>query len=278
MLLSGGVMPVNLCIAGLGHPLQMFVHGPQDKHVSQKIREDGIWEPYETSLVQARLKPGDVFVDVGANIGYFTVLAASLVGEEGRVFAFEPDPDNFELLTRNSEHNGLQARIHAVRAGLSVDDRAGSLFLSHDNFGDHQIYPGEEGREALDITLLNGADYLHRELRQAGLNQIDLIKVDTQGSEYLVMSGLMPLLLKLPSVPSILIELTPFSLRQAGFSGRQLIELLDTLGQKLWIVDHIEHQLVASTAQELAGWCDNVDACEGDQGFMNIILGPELLS
>ena len=57
-------------------------------------------------------------------------------------------------------------------------------------------------------------------------------------------------------------------------SGRTLIELLATLGEPLWIIDHIEHRLVLSSAQELALWCDNVDSTEGDQGFMNILLGP----
>ena len=70
----------------------MLVHGERDRFVSRRIREEGVWEPYETSLVLAMLRPGDVFVDVGANIGYFTILAASAVGAQGMVFAFEPDP------------------------------------------------------------------------------------------------------------------------------------------------------------------------------------------
>jgi len=264
--------PVHLSIPSLPASLQMYVHGLQDKHVSHKIREEGIWEPYETSLLVSRLKPGDVFVDVGANIGYFTILAASLVGEQGQVFAFEPDPANFALLTKNSIHNSLQSSIHAVLAGLSVTNESGNLYLSEDNLGDHKIYPGQGSRKSLSIELLDGADYLRRQLLQANLSQISMIKIDTQGSEYQVVAGLMPLLLELPSVPSILIELTPYSLRQAGFSGRELIELLARLNQTFWIVDHIEHRLVVSSSEELAKWCDDVDACEGDEGFMNILL------
>ena len=241
--------------------------------MSRKITEEGIWEPYETSLVLSVLKPGDVFVDVGANIGYFTVVAASVVGGQGQVFSFEPDPANFDLLVKNCEHNSLQSRVNAVQAGLSVDNRAGQLYLSEDNLGDHQIYPGEEAREHLDISLLNGGDYLSAQLCRTGRKGIDLIKVDTQGSEFEVMAGLIPLLQELPSVPSILIELTPLSLRRSGSSGRALIELLATLEQDFWIVDHIEHQLAPSNAEELAQWCDNFDACEGDEGFMNILLG-----
>ena len=142
------------------------------------------------------------------------------------------------------------------------------MFLSEDNLGDHQIYAAEDGRSSLAISLYNGSQYL------AGkLSRLDLLKVDTQGSEYQVMAGLLPLLPRLPRIPRIIIELTPLSLRQAGASGRALIELLATLGQPLWIIDHIEHRLAASNAQELSQWCDDVDAVAGDSGFMNILVG-----
>ena len=108
------------------------------------------------------------------------------------------------------------------------------------------------------------------------MDRLDLLKVDTQGSEYGVIQGLMPLLKNLSNPARIIIELTPLSLRQCGSSGRALIELLAQLGQPLWIIDHIEHRTVASSAAELAQWCDNVDAVPGDEGFMNIMVGPAL--
>jgi FkbM family methyltransferase len=270
-----GSDPVVLCIPGMQAALQMYVHGPEDKHVSAKIREQGLWEPFESSLIMSRLKAGDVFVDVGANIGYFTIIAASLVGEQGQVYAFEPDPENFRLLQKNCAHNFSQPNVHAVRGGLSSQDCAGQLYLSEDNLGDHQVYAGAGEREQLDITLYQGADYLRRQLDRAHSKTIKLIKVDTQGSEFDVVLGLMPLLQEMSVPPTLLIELTPFSLRQAGSSGRELIELLAGLQQDFWIVDHIEHQLVLSDAEALAQWCDNVDAVDGDEGFMNILVESE---
>ena len=260
--------PVDLRIPGLEHSLAVFVHGQQDKYVSQQIREQGIWEPYETSLVLKLLGPGSVFVDVGANLGYFSLIAASLVGDSGKVVAFEPDPANFELLSASSELNDFASRIQAVEAGLSDRDSEGRLYLSEDNMGDHQIYPGEGDRESLPIALLNGTEFL-----APLIPQVDLLKVDTQGSEFQVMTGLMPLLKEQAKAPRIIIELTPFSLRESGASGRELIELMALLDLPFWIIDHIEHQLAETTAEELAEWCDNVDASVGDQGFMNILLG-----
>ena len=261
--------PIALQIPDFPVPLKLYAHGEQDKYVSRRIRQEGIWEPYETSLVLSLLQPGEVFVDVGANIGYFSILAASVVGDGGAVFAFEPDPANYRLLQANATLNDLHSRITAVEAGLAAVSADGRLFLSEDNLGDHQIYAVNDERSSLPITLHNGTEYLATKL-----HRLDLLKVDTQGSEYQVMAGLLPLLRGLPCIPRIIIELTPLSLRQAGASGRALIELLATLGQPMWIVDHIEHCLVASNTQELAQWCDDVDAVAGDMGFMNILVGP----
>jgi hypothetical protein len=103
---------------------------------------------------------------------------------------------------------------------------------------------------------------------------MDLLKVDVQGAEYAVLAGLLPLLQELPRPPVMIVELTPLSLRQAGSSGRALLELLATLDQPSWIIDHIEHRLAACSYEDLARWCDDVDAVSGDAGFMNILLGP----
>jgi FkbM family methyltransferase len=261
--------PVELRVPGLARSLRLHVHGDADRHVSRRLREEGIWEPYETALVLAALQPGDVFVDVGANIGYYPVIAAGNVGPGGAILAFEPDPDNFRLLEENLRLNGCDQVATAFRAGLADTAGPGHLYLSEDNAGDHQIFATGGDRRSLAVTLHNGADFL-----RSRVTRLDLLKVDVQGAEYAVMAGLLPLLVALPRVPRIIIELTPLSLRQAGSSGRALIELLATLGQPLWIIDHIEHRLAACSPTELARWCDDVDAVAGDMGFMNILVGP----
>ncbi|MGB1139856.1 MAG: FkbM family methyltransferase [Halioglobus sp.] len=262
---------IALQVADLPHALDMFVHGAQDQFVSRQLREEGIWEPYETTLLLSLLRQGDVFVDVGANIGYFSLLAAARVGEEGAVIAIEPDPENCRLLRQSLKHNGLASRVQLVEGALSDADGAGELYLSEDNLGDHQIYSDGTGRSAVSIALYNGSDLL------APLTpRIDVMKVDTQGSEWQVMQGIAPLLERQDTTPHIMIELTPFSLAQAGSSGRELIELLDALCESMWIIDHVEHRLVPCEAEALAVWCDNVAATPGDRGFMNILAGPPL--
>ena len=68
----------------------------------------GSYEPLETETVKREIKKGNVVSDIGANIGYFASIVAKLVGEEGKVFAFEPDPGNFALLERNVQTNGYK--------------------------------------------------------------------------------------------------------------------------------------------------------------------------
>jgi len=263
--------PYPLTISGLAQDLSLFVHDQRDQHVSRRIREEGIWEPYETSLALALLREGDVFVDVGANIGYFSIVAGSVVGASGRVFAFEPDPQNCALLQRNVHLNTMEDRVEVSAAGLSDRQSRAQLFLSEDNYGDHQLYPDDEGRGCVSVSLYNGSDYLAQRT-----DKLRLLKIDTQGSEAQVITGLLPFLQKLREPAQILIELTPFSLKTAGSSGRELIELLATLALPMWIVDHIEHRLVASTADALATWCDNVQNTPNDRGFMNILVGEGL--
>lgn len=259
---------VPLRIPGVSGGLSMRVHEQNDHTISRRIREEGVWEPYETSLLTRFLRPGAVFVDVGANIGYFSVIAARLVGDSGSVFAFEPGRDNFTLLQDNLARNDCQHIVAAQEAGLALAAGHGRLYLSADNAGDHQIFAGSDARRHHPVSLLNGSDYL-----RGRLSRMDLLKVDVQGAEYSVIAGLLPLLLELPQPTRILVELTPLSLRQAGSSGRELVELLAPLGPALHIIDHIEHRLVACPAAELARWCDDVDAVSDDAGFMNILVG-----
>ncbi|MCX2981718.1 FkbM family methyltransferase [Halieaceae bacterium IMCC14734] len=256
-----------LRVTGVNAGLRLYVHEKTDIHVSRQIREHGIWEAFETELVVRLLGPGQCFLDVGANIGYYSVLAAHLVGPQGRVVAFEPEPANFALLQDNIQLNQL-TQATAVAAALAATSGTARLHLNLENRGDHQLFPQDETRESLQVQLLNGAEYLSTH----GLLP-DLVKIDTQGAESAVVAGLMPVLKTVGAGLRLIVELTPAALRAADSSGRELVELLAQLGLPFHIIDHIEHRLVATPEADLALWCDNVDSVPEDQGFMNILVG-----
>lgn len=258
---------IHLNIAQLNRPIELFVHDDRDQHVSKDLAENGIWEVYETQLLLERLSPGLVFIDVGANIGYYTTIAADQIGASGFIAAFEPEPDNYRLLEKNIHRNGFEF-VQAIHAGLSDQHGEGQLFLNTTNFGDHQVYDNGNGRQSCAIQLLNGTQYL-----QDKVDGIDLLKIDTQGAESQVIKGLLPLLQASGQRLTMIIEFWPFGLRKAGSSGHQLLDMLATLNLPFKIIDHIDHQLIDCTEQQLREWVDMLDDHPDDEGFMNIMLG-----
>jgi FkbM family methyltransferase len=259
---------IRLRLPAVVPALELYVHTDTDIYISEALRRDGVWEPFETTLVQQFLKPGDCFLDAGANIGYFTVIAAACVGDEGMVYAFEPEPRNHALLLQNIEANGFGGRVVAAELALAASPGVAQLHLHPENLGDHQLYSGDDSRQVIAIEQVAGAAYL-----QERCQRLDLVKIDTQGSEQQVVEALLPLLQRSGPTLKMIIELTPFALRQAGTNGATLISLLQELELPFAIVDHIEHRLVTVAAAELKLWCENVDSCAEDEGFMNIFVG-----
>lgn len=256
--------PLKLDLS-LTQTVQLYVHDSGDLHVSKAIKETGQWEVFETQLIAACLQGAKNFVDVGANIGYYSMLAAAL-DPELAIWAFEPEPRNASLLLQSKALNGA-ANIHLEQAGLAGNNGQIALFLSEDNFGDHQIYDRGEARESVRVKLLNGSEFL-----SAKLDTIDVLKIDTQGAEFEVISGLMNLLGKSRQVQMVL-EFWPFGLRKSGAHGHQLLDLLVELDLPMHIIDHIGHQLIPSDEGQLREWIDDLDKHSDNEGFMNIFLG-----
>src|SRR4030042_2427827 len=107
------------------------------KFDSLRLRTRKAYEPWETSIVKRELKPGHVFVDVGAHIGYYTVLASGLVGPGGHVHAFEPAPENYAVLLKN-----VASLINVTSYRMAASLRAGQadFYLSPINSGDNRLF------------------------------------------------------------------------------------------------------------------------------------------
>lgn len=259
--------PHLLAIPDLATELSLLTHGEEDQHVSKRLREEGIWEPYETQLVLDLLKPGHVMLDVGANLGYYTVIGSSLVGDTGKVFAFEPEPRNFNLLQENCVHNKAEnVVLHSF--ALSDRDGPGAIYLNQNNLGDHQIYDSGEGREVVEIELRRGGHLL-----KGLIEHVDLIKIDTQGAEFHVISGLLELIQdSLPNI-HLIVEFWPSGLDRAGGSGHALLDLILPFELDMNIIDHLGHTLVPCSESDLRSWIDEVDNNPDNEGFINLLLG-----
>lgn len=263
--------PVSLKIPGLPGTPVMRVHGRRDRYISRQIRDTGIWEADETRLLMALLREGQVFVDVGANIGYFTVLGALSVGSAGRVFAFEPDPENFKLLRENCQLNALD-NVTAEEAALSDSSGMGVLYLSEDNLGDHKIYSSEGEHAACEINLLNAADYFSRHDCAP-----DVVKVDVQGAEAAVIKGMAPVLEQSMPGITLVLEFSPNSLRSAGSSGAELLGTLVELGFYFYIFDLRRHGLLLCGPENIRKWVRLTEMVPDSEGFINLVCSGRLL-
>ena len=259
-------------VPGLNEALRLNIHQGQDSGVSADIREKRIWEPYETELIVNNLSSGDVFLDIGANIGYYTVIASCIVGDKGKVIAYEPDPDNYSLLEENIKLN-LRYNIKAFQAALSDTDGRGYLYLNPENRGDHQLYDAGEERHKVEIDIFNAADHLSNIT-----SKVDFIKLDTQGSEFKIVSRLSDLISANSAQIKLIIELWPYGLRKAGSSGGDLLDLLFSFGLACNIIDHLNFQLFPAVRSDFNEWLTKTDSEESNKGFFNLILCPQTYS
>ena len=148
-----------------------FYYRKDDKIIGQRIAL-GKYEEYETSNFLKQLKPEMVVVDVGANIGYYTLLAAKVVK---KVYAIEPDKECFEILKKNVEENGLK-NVVLINKAIGNKNEKVRIEKNENNFGDSKI--GKNGEEIECVRL----DDLIKE-------KIDLLKIDVQGFEPQVVEG-----------------------------------------------------------------------------------------
>ncbi|MAF64706.1 MAG: hypothetical protein CMJ84_03470 [Planctomycetes bacterium] len=190
--------------------------------------ERGAWEDHETALFRAHLSPGARVLDLGANVGWFAVQAI-LAGAE--VDAFEPVPAIADVAERNiacaAEHGPGHGRLHRFAAG----DRAGTarIALASENHGDNRVLdegaerPEDMGEvEEVEIRIERVDDHVR--------GPVDVLKIDTQGSEWLALRGAERLLADSPRL-ALLMEFWPYALR--GGEPAELLALLADQGFRI---------------------------------------------
>ncbi len=182
-----------------------------------------VYEPVETGLFQKEIREGGVVLDIGANIGYYTLIAARLVGPQGRVYAFEPDPVNFRLLQKNVKANGYD---NVVLVNKAVSNKNGKirLYLNPSNRGDHRVYDSKDGRSSIEIQTVA----LDRFLKPLD-KKIQFIKMDIQGAEALALEG-MKGLVRANKGLKLITEFSPASLKMAGSRPQSYLKDLQALG------------------------------------------------
>lgn len=186
----------------------------------------GTFESEESLQVKRHLKRGMTFVDAGANVGYYTLMGASLVDVTGRVFAFEPSPYAFRLLFDTLAENSI-TQVLAVHSALG--DRSGEMQLFMPKKpGNHtpSMIPNNGGTP-ITVPVLKLDDYL----REREIECVDLLKIDVEGLEPNVIKGAQQYL-KSRRIRAILCEFNEPWLNANGSSSSDLYELLSSFGFK----------------------------------------------
>ncbi|WP_103921976.1 FkbM family methyltransferase [Candidatus Venteria ishoeyi] len=211
-----------------------MVHGHKmyldDKDSLGLLSNNGIFEEQEVAVVKEQVKSGDTVLDIGANIGYYTLIFAKLVGKQGKVFAFEPEPDNFALLQKNIEINGY-SNIVLIPKAVSDKNEIIKLYLCEKNKGMHRAYNSIFCNKYIEIESIRIDDYF-----QQNNQTIDFIKMDIEGYEYTALQGMLNILRNNKNI-KILTEFSPAASLENGIDLTLYVQLLTELGFTIYAIE-----------------------------------------
>jgi FkbM family methyltransferase len=172
----------------------------------------------ERALIGRHVRPGMFTVDIGAGIGLHTFDLARRVGAEGRVYALEPEPQSFRLLSRSLDEAGL---VQVEARQVAAADRSGwmTLYRSERDGGDHRIFPAGDERPLATVRALRVDDLVAEEGR------VDFVVLDVRGAETSVLRGMSETLRRNPGI-TLLCTLRPALLRHSGTGAAAFFEPL----------------------------------------------------
>lgn len=218
------------------------------------MQRAGAWEPGEGRLLRSMLGPGKRFLDVGANVGYFSLLAAR-ASPGGTVDSVEPEPRNLALLRLNLWLHSVDAQVWPV--GLGRSRGIGALHVDPKNPGNTTLDSG--GLKATQLAAVERGDELF-----AG-RRFDVVKIDVQGGETDVVAGMTEVLARSPGI-RLVVEFFPEAIAQHGQSPQDVLQFYQSLG--LDRVVELDGKLLRLNDNEVLALC----AGAGNGGAVNLVL------
>jgi FkbM family methyltransferase len=222
-------------VEALGQSFSIYLNPFLNGGVDEVIYETGTWEPEIIDLIKKYLPLGGTFVDIGANIGFHSLFAASVTGARGRVLSFEPLPRLQQQLERSLKENGFtQVMIEPVALGKASG--VATLSLVEENIGASSLQNVAGDRAvggAVEVPVRTLDSY------QDKLDRLDLIKIDIEGSEFEALKGGEAILRMYQ--PVIILEFSPH-VYEKDYAGKSLAlyEYLTSLG---YTINDIEKQV-----------------------------------
>jgi FkbM family methyltransferase len=212
----------------------LSVYAYPGNETSRALFITGNYEPNEFFMLAQVLRPGMIFVDVGANMGLYTLFAARMIGEHGRVLAIEPSTRECGRLLKNVEANSL-SNVRLVRSAVSDSRSEVDLLVAEDEWSGHNTL----GAFAYDTPLARKetvrTEGLDDIVSREGLSRVDIVKLDVEGSELLVLKGAVGILERFR--PLLLLELADRALVHQGCSSGQIWDFCSQRGYQIFAFD-----------------------------------------
>lgn len=222
-----------------GHKMYIDKH---DTVISRALIRHKIWEPMETKIFYEYIKPGHTVVDIGAQIGYYTLIASKLVGPTGKVFAFEPDPRVFKILKKNLQVNHI-TNVTAIQKAVSNRNASSSLYINHSKPSDNQIFPHpNEIREKITVKTISLDSYIKNE-------RINFIKIDIQGAEYLALNGMKNIIKR--NQTTLVTEFWPRGIEQCGTKYNDLLDFLSSMRFEIYQIDEVKNVISKTNVKSI---------------------------
>lgn len=216
----------------------------EDLSLTPHLITDKVWEVFVTKFIQNQIKFNMNVVEVGSNIGYYSTILAGMVGQNGHVWCFEPNPHAFDLLKKNIEINGYRKRVTLTnRIVTDTKDKLKSFNI----LDNHKI--SSSCMDVEDMKKIEGGLYENEFMSSIPLltttidsivpegTKIDFMKIDAEGCEHGVILGAKRVMDENPHV-KILMEMCPDYIKKAGGNPEELLDLLLNQGYKMFDVNH----------------------------------------
>lgn len=191
-----------------GPGFKIRIEPPRQAVIGRSIYRTGVWEPEMTAMAREKIQPGWHILDIGAHVGYYTLLFATRCGPEGRVAAFEPEAVPFGSLNENIGLNGLE-NVRTFRLALS--NHRGHAVMKPENHG--QMLQDEEGDADSTVEMIPFDEFWPT----LGWSRLDLVKIDVEGAEIDILAGMESVLEKYH--PHLFVEIHPLHLKKVFHSS-----------------------------------------------------------
>ncbi|MCF8424137.1 MAG: FkbM family methyltransferase [Bacteroidia bacterium] len=201
-------------------------------------------DAFEISLMKKYIKAGDTVLDIGANIGFYAEILSGIVGENGKVYCFEPDTTNFKHLQNRCEK---LTNVKINNKAVSEKTEVIKIYTSKQLNVDHRTYKPDEYDQEIDIHAIAVDEYL-----QSSTSEINFIKMDIQGFEMSAVKG-MTKTLQSPNL-KMLSEFWPYGMRKAGTSVLDYFYFLKQYNFYIYLIEN--NQLIELTEEKVKTFLD----------------------